>query len=731
MALKSTKGETAVIREVPHERAHYNLLLATNPNYFSNLANSPFKGVVKLIGNTTYEQIECVGLNPDLDLLDAIVQIKQSMGYSGDICTPGSLEFVRFYADYSSSGTWQDLGAANVRVHDVSGEKPLCYSVKLKLTDPVRHFCTLSNIIRIRAILSWNVEPPPNTPDYPPVWGNVLEANVQVRPSYRRVISEVFDGLKTPALSKEVAAALEMFDPSTVLDVAPKGLSVTERAQLYRKDKIPVHRYAFAELHEAATTPQTTILANTFANSVLGDVIPTVQDIDELLKIIFNPPSDTSYEEVKCVGLRPEDDSVAAVITIKRPSGYSGSLCHTGSPEYVGFWLQLDGTTTWEHLGTSAVQVHDLGATVSPHGVHYAISIPVDLTGHRQLCTSGPLTGTLRAVLQWSAPPSGPTSPPHWGNVEDCRVQLRPGDPDEAAQPLLIMLSEQDVGFINQSSGLYSDMTAFGSIVAIAGLYALDPTTPKEFKLEVKKEGVAFSSWQSLLDPIPVMYYKMSAGVFIDCDPVSFGFQLCHETLSPSVGPDPGWFEYKNSSTGRLVDSTLGYWHTKITDEGLWRVRATFRDAGDPLSAQQTNEVVVRIDNTVPTITASFDHSGTLCDKYAVGEDVKVNFTVSDVGSNPLVPDPTTSDFQHFSNINGSIISGGVIPGAGSIALSGGPFTNRGGSGAFTLHTTGGQVCGYAFRITATEHTIRGALSGASFNWSTGFNTFDLGFCLG
>jgi len=722
MALQSSRSSTEVLKEVPRERTHFNLLLLTNPDFLAKSA----------ISNTTYEQLECVGLNPDLDLLDAVVQIKQNNGYGGDVCTPGSLEYVRFYADYSSSGTWQDLGVANVRVHDIDAPKPLCYNVKLNLTDPVRRFCTFSNVVRIRAILSWNLEPPPNTPGFSPPWGNVLESNVQVRPRYRRPIWEIFDALKAVNLPKEVGEVLEVFDSSTALTVTPKALSIGERARLYRGDDIPVHRFAFAELHKAASVPQTAFLSSTFSTtSELAEILTTI-DLSALLGKFFTPPSDTSFEEVKCVGLRPEDDSVGAVITIKRPSGYSGNLCHTGSPEYVGFWLKLDGAATWEHLGTSAVQVHDLGAGLPPDGVNYAVSIPVDLTHHRQLCTGGALTGTLRAVLQWNAPPSGPDSPPHWGNIEDCRVQLRPGDPIEAEEPRIIMISEQDAGLIDQSTGLYGDITAFGDIVAIAGLYALAPTTPKEFKLEVKKEGGGPSPWQTILDPIPVMYYKMSGGVFLDCDPGTFNFDLCHETLSPSLGIDPGWFEYRNSDTSRLVDSTLGYWHTKITDEGLWRVRATFRNAGDPGSAQQTNEVVVRIDNTVPHIDASFRSSGTLCDKYEAGEEIIVDFTVSDIGSNPLVADATTSAFQHFAGPpSAAIISGGVIPGAGSIALTGGPFTNMGGTGAFTLNSTGGQACGYAFRITAYEHTIRGTLSGASFNWWQGYNIKDLGFCLG
>jgi len=59
----------------PHrkERAEFRALLLSNPNYFGNLKVSPFKPVLKIQGNTTYEEIGCVGYAPTLDRLEAVV----------------------------------------------------------------------------------------------------------------------------------------------------------------------------------------------------------------------------------------------------------------------------------------------------------------------------------------------------------------------------------------------------------------------------------------------------------------------------------------------------------------------------------------------------------------------------------------------------------------------------------------------------------------------------------
>jgi hypothetical protein len=52
----------------------------------------------------------------------------------------------------------------------------------VSVVKPHRKFCFSSNIVRVRAILSWNIAPPPNTPNYTPVWGNIHNTHIQVAP---------------------------------------------------------------------------------------------------------------------------------------------------------------------------------------------------------------------------------------------------------------------------------------------------------------------------------------------------------------------------------------------------------------------------------------------------------------------------------------------------------------------------------------------------------------------
>ena len=161
-------------------------LLLQNPNYFGNLSKLDIKDlpkpVLKKVDDTTYEELTCVGYNPDTDILTAIVRIKQPGGYSGGPCTDGSREYVRFYLDYGD-GNWVDHGTASFAIHDLGFKDDLCYAVSIKL-GPKKHSCCADPPVlpTVRTILSWNVEPPPNMPDWPPVWGNRLNRAIQIDP---------------------------------------------------------------------------------------------------------------------------------------------------------------------------------------------------------------------------------------------------------------------------------------------------------------------------------------------------------------------------------------------------------------------------------------------------------------------------------------------------------------------------------------------------------------------
>src|SRR4051794_32453033 len=90
-------------------RRQFRALVAVNPNYFGNIAESPFPAVVPLQGNTTYEELGCIGYQPQTERLEAVVYVKQPNGYGGKLCSVGSREYVRFYFSFDNGGTWTDL----------------------------------------------------------------------------------------------------------------------------------------------------------------------------------------------------------------------------------------------------------------------------------------------------------------------------------------------------------------------------------------------------------------------------------------------------------------------------------------------------------------------------------------------------------------------------------------------------------------------------------------------
>jgi hypothetical protein len=70
--------------------------------------------------DVSYEQIESVGFDYNLEQFIASIRIKRPAGYSGDLCTAGSLEYVSFWADWNNDCNWHYVGATTVNVHDIN-----------------------------------------------------------------------------------------------------------------------------------------------------------------------------------------------------------------------------------------------------------------------------------------------------------------------------------------------------------------------------------------------------------------------------------------------------------------------------------------------------------------------------------------------------------------------------------------------------------------------------------
>src|SRR5215212_10071185 len=114
MSLAQVDTKKGPIR-IEKERVQFKTLLAINPNYFGNLTDSIFQPVKTINSNTSYEEITCVGFNPDRNELEATVHIKRPSGYGGGLCGTGTVEYVRFFLNYGAG--WEDQGVMGFEVH--------------------------------------------------------------------------------------------------------------------------------------------------------------------------------------------------------------------------------------------------------------------------------------------------------------------------------------------------------------------------------------------------------------------------------------------------------------------------------------------------------------------------------------------------------------------------------------------------------------------------------------
>lgn len=746
--------------EVELERKQFRTLILANPNYFGNLKTSAFTAVKSVQSNRTYEELMCVGLNPPYNRLEAVIHIKKNAGYGGEICSAGTREYVRFYVDLFDNGVWHDVGVTSVQVHDIPGDKPLCYAVRHDF-DAVRKFCFFENIVKVRAILQWNAPPPPNTPDYNPVWGNVVNVQVQIHPFKFWLLGDLLHEIeKVKVIPDPIGPIVKQLDPTIKLNVTEtQPLSLVQKKKLYANQNIPVHRFAFQEAQQLLSLSA----PNSFASAGQASLIDlglTVGELTELVAKLFPTDGDTSFEELRCVGLYPESDLLEAVLTVKKSTGYSGRLCGNGSTEYVAFWIDFNDGGGFQYMGTSTVNVHDL-QTIPREDVQYAVFLKKDLSKFRIPCQKGPRIVKVRAILSWETPPppGDPNFVPTWGNREECRVQLHPSKIAGHA-PLIETVGDIGVNDINQFTGLATGdgqiggfsviQSPFGGTVTITGRIGDPPDSfnggavPYKYRIEVFGPA-PFNSWQPLTNPVKVKISEWFAGIPQECTPGEF---VCNATLTARDDGDglgPGWYEYLEDTKGLnqrfLVTDKLASWSTNSSMEGLWQIRITAKDPAGPVVFPGTQIVRVRIDNTAPsgpagpgatreeieanpplTITEATFNGASIpaigCGQFPVGTILKGKYKVHDPG--------TTSPNQHFGGFSLNVIPDGPAHGV-SPSPVGGSFPavdTTGEEGTWTLDTSKMDPCGYVIRLAASDRTnVNSTGPGLSM-------LYDVGFCL-
>lgn len=718
-------GAVSSLELVPRERSMFRALKVGNPNYFGNLQASPYAPVLAIAGNTTYEEIKCVGFHPQSHRLDAVVFIKQGFGYGGGICSSGTSEYVRFYLSFDNGATWVDQGYTSFTAHDVSaavtGGRRLEYAASVPCTPPGK-WCAIPNVILARAILEWNSIPPANTPGHNPVWGNVHDTHIQVDPSW---FLKWVDILK--ATDIKVSPAIEQaLDLQQSVSLVPKpALSVTRLQELYKGKGVEPHRYAMAEIKQLVKSPELTAgLYHPFASvsaKELGFELSA-----EIAKLFQIGDGSIVYEELDCVGLRPNGlaNELVGVLRIKRSTGFSGGPCTAGSREYVTFWGDFNNNGTYETcLGTASVRVYDL--EVPPEGLEYSVSLPVNLNPYRRPCQDGPRVVPIRAILSWNDVPecSDPNWVPTWGNREETLILIPPGLPIGAGDysPFLYDISGAAVCAIDQGSGLAAGLRPFGGTLCITGEIpgALDLNTADQ--LEYKLWATQGSSVVPIVAPFWITVEQGTG-------PGTAISYSVHQVASAD-----GYFTYREHGTPALgawrrvssPNRLLANWSTTGLT-GTWTIHVQARKSGTLFPIFSAGTTTCLADGTTRTSV-----SVTLDQDEPVG---LLTITGYSVGSGPIVPALPCGDFPVGATIHGTYSVTDNM-GVGSVGLVLEPpmttvtkVPNAGSTlvhefGTWSVPTAGLPPCGYVVRLDAYDRTIVNC--GTSWH-----DAKSVGFCL-
>ncbi len=684
----STHGVSHV---VPTERHLFKALLSANPNYFGTAVGSALPVVTKMAGDTTYEQLDCVSLNPQLNTIEGTVSVKHPFGYGGGLCSIGSREYVRYYVDYGSG--WVDAGLTSIAVHDVpdavdefgDSRFPLSYAATVQFV-PEQRWCHTPVLPRVRGILSWDVIP--TGPNFIPVWGNVTECNVQIKPRPPWVIDLIAQLEAAAKVKVKVPPDFAYAEQIPLPGPGPVELSLAELAEAYGATApakgtksaksaksgggdataVPAHRFGFAEL---VTTAGAANASPELLEAKIASWAELGLDWAAAAAAINDVDADTSFEELECLGLDNNVDRFVASFLVKRPSGYSGGLCQAGSTEYIAFWADWGGHGHYSYVGTAAVPVHDIDP-LPKGGLCYAAVLPVDLTEHRRPC-SEPRIVRIRAVLSWNVAPSttDPDALTTWGDRLDTHVQIAPGPVVSGPAPLIGHLGGISVSQIDSLAGVTLPGAFFD---LLGGAVPADPDAlgrPCPFARRVAMAGPSFPGLQYRIQ------VKRAVDVSWSTVTTSFTVSDLSGTVFTSQVPTGDYFTYINPALN--VDNLLAEWDTAGDD--LWDVKI------DILGIPGDSRYRLQLHNTAPTASIDIDVLAGDCGKFPVGTELAGFFTARD-------------DYLASYSIGTAPFAGPVVPSGGLTQTSPAP------GDAWSLDTTGMKPCGYIVEVNATGRAI-------------------------
>lgn len=615
---------------VQSERKNFLSLIAKNANYFGNIPGSKLKAALAMKQNVAYEEINCIGYNPETKIMEATFNIKRPAGYSGNLCTSGSREYVRFYMDFHDGAGWIDQGVVAVNVHDIPDHTdctkksvfPITYTAALPKKTNKYSTCKNPVLPALRAILSWNLEPPADSPGWLPPWGNVKDCNVQLKPSYWLFDLDIFKykfaDFLTLASASPMLSVKEITEATGIalddLKPAAKKLSLEELNQNYKRAQIMPERFAFKAVTNMMKYPdsQITLETKNMMNKLKIDYSKLI-DKFSIYPLFDKSKANVEWEELECVGLDYNTESLVASVKIKKKSGYSGDLCDDGSKEYVAFWIDWKDQCKWQYLNTVQLNVHDIN--IPAGGLCYQVSLPLNATEYRKLCEN-PNIVRVRGVLSWNSLPSttNPDALNYYGNRVDSHVQIKPGTvigPGEVI-PLFNILGGIPIDKINDATGLTTNNAFFAynglsvpSGAPFGGVIVINGPTFEGFRYRIRVRNTVTNN----------SYYLGNSFTVVGWLPVPPYVQ--YTTQSPDIN---GYYDFLSTDKNTL--SVLGRFVPGTND----KLEITMEVEFVPGSFSKT----IQMDNVAPQISLSVDDGGD-CTHYSKGDTITGHYFVNDL----------------------------------------------------------------------------------------------------
>jgi len=134
---------------------------------------------VSNLGSLFYEEMSCVGYDPQRRQFAAPVKIKQTFGFGGTPL-PGSREYV-LHCVADAAGVLQPVGRDSVHVSNaLPGNAPAWqFAVITNANENLQTIQPMNNTTRrAKSILSWQL--PPTNCNYTPIWGNALNYRIRL-----------------------------------------------------------------------------------------------------------------------------------------------------------------------------------------------------------------------------------------------------------------------------------------------------------------------------------------------------------------------------------------------------------------------------------------------------------------------------------------------------------------------------------------------------------------------